>query len=36
VLAINSFTINQNCAGTTYSNRLDIPATRDFVDSFAP
>jgi hypothetical protein len=36
VLAINSFTINQNCAGNTYSNRLDIPATRDFVESFAP
>ena len=36
ILAINSFTINQNCAGTTYSNRLDIPATRDFVLSFAP
>lgn len=34
VLAINSFTINRNCAGTTYSNRLDIPATRDFVLSF--
>ena len=36
VVSINSFTINQNCAGTTYSNRLDIPATRGFVDSFAP
>ena len=36
IMAINSFTINQNCAGTTYSNRLDIPATRDFVLSFAP
>jgi len=34
LLAVNSFTINQNCAGNTYSNRLDIPATRDFVASF--
>lgn len=36
VLAVNSFTVNGNCAGITYSNRLDIPATRGFVDSFAP
>ncbi len=34
LLAINSFGINPNCAGVTYSERLDVPVTRDFVDSF--
>lgn len=34
ILGVNSFTVNQNCAGNTYSNRLDITATQDFVRSF--
>ncbi len=34
LLAVNSFGINANCAGVTYSNRLDIPTTQEFLASF--
>ena len=34
ILGVNSFGTNFNCAGVTYSNRVDIPSTRTFIDSF--
>jgi hypothetical protein len=34
VLAVNSYVTNGNCAGVTYSNRIDIPDILDFINSF--
>jgi Trypsin len=36
IVGVTSFGTNFNCAGVTYSNRVDIPATRSFIDSFLP
>ena len=33
ILGVNSFLTNGNCAGVTYSNRIDISTTRDFITS---
>jgi len=33
ILGINSFLTNGNCAGVTYSNRIDITSTRNFINS---
>ena len=34
VLAVNSYVTNGNCAGVTYSNRVDLPDILSFIDSF--
>jgi hypothetical protein len=34
VLAVNSYVTNGNCAGVTYSNRVDLPDILDFINSF--
>jgi hypothetical protein len=34
VLAVNSFVTNNNCAGVTYSQRVDLPEVLAFVESF--
>lgn len=34
VLAVNSYVTNSNCAGVTYSNRVDLPDILAFIDSF--
>jgi hypothetical protein len=34
VLAVNSFVTNSNCAGVTYSNRVDLPDILAFINSF--
>jgi hypothetical protein len=34
VLAVNSYVTNGNCAGVTYSNRVDLPDVLDFINSF--
>jgi Trypsin len=34
VLAVNSYGTNGNCAGVTYSNRVDLPDILDFINSF--
>ena len=34
VLAVNSFVTNTNCAGVTYSNRVDLPDILDFINGF--
>lgn len=34
VLAVNSFVTNGNCAGVTYSNRVDLPDILSFINSF--
>jgi hypothetical protein len=34
VLAVNSFVTNGNCAGVTYSNRIDLPDILNFIDAF--
>ena len=34
VLAVNSYVTNGNCAGVTYSSRVDIPAVLDWIKSF--
>jgi hypothetical protein len=34
VLAVNSFVTNGNCAGVTYSNRVDLPDILNFIDGF--
>ena len=36
VLAVNSFVSNGNCAGVTYSNRVDLPDIQDFINSVSP
>lgn len=33
IAAITAFTVNGNCAGLTYSQRLDLPSIRSFIDS---
>lgn len=32
ILGINSYVTNRNCAGVTYSNRIDLPEILDFID----
>jgi hypothetical protein len=34
ILAVNSYVTNGNCAGVTYSNRIDLPYALDFIKSF--
>jgi len=34
VLAVNSYVTNGNCAGVTYSNRVDLPDILGFINSF--
>ena len=34
ILAVNSYVTNGNCAGVTYSNRVDLPEVLDFISSF--
>jgi len=34
VLAVNSYGTNSNCAGVTYSNRIDLPEILEFIESF--
>ena len=34
VLAVNSYVTNGNCAGVTYSNRIDLPEILEFIESF--
>jgi hypothetical protein len=36
IVGITAFSVNGNCAGVTYAQRVDIPATRSFIDSFVP
>jgi hypothetical protein len=33
VLAVNSYVTNSNCAGVTYSNRVDLPDILEFINS---
>ena len=33
ILAVNSYGTNSNCAGVTYSNRVDLPEVLDFINS---
>jgi hypothetical protein len=35
VLAVNSYVTNNNCAGVTYSQRVDIPEVLSWIESFA-
>lgn len=35
IVGITSFGTNNNCAGVTYAQRIDIPSVRTFIDSFA-
>ena len=34
ILAVNSYVTNGNCAGVTYSNRVDLPDILSFINSF--
>ena len=34
IVAITAYGTNSNCAGVTYAQRIDIPQTRGFIDSF--
>jgi hypothetical protein len=34
ILAVNSYVTNGNCAGVTYSNRIDLPYALQFIESF--
>ena len=34
ILGVNSFVTNGNCAGVTYSQRVDIPEVLEFIESF--
>ena len=36
VVAVNSYVTNGNCAGVTYSSRVDIPEVLDWIYSFLP
>jgi len=36
ILGVNSFVTNTNCAGVTYSNRIDTAAALDFIDNPIP
>jgi len=36
ILAVNSYVTNGNCAGVTYSNRIDTPYALEFIESFLP
>ena len=36
IVGLTAFTVNDNCAGVTYAQRIDIPQTRSFIDSFLP
>jgi hypothetical protein len=36
IMGITAFSVNGNCAGVTYAQRIDIPQTRGFIDGFAP
>ncbi len=34
VVGVNSYVTNSNCAGVTYSSRVDIPEVLDWINSF--
>jgi hypothetical protein len=34
ILGVNSFVTNSNCAGVTYSQRVDVPEVLEFIESF--
>ena len=34
ILAVNTYGTNNNCAGVTYSNRVDLQEVQDFINSF--
>jgi hypothetical protein len=34
ILGVNAFVTNSNCAGVTYSQRVDVPEVLDFIESF--
>jgi secreted trypsin-like serine protease len=36
VLAVSSYVTDYNCSGVTYSQRVDVPAVRDWITSFMP
>jgi hypothetical protein len=36
VLAVNSYVTNGNCSGVGYSQRVDVPAVRDWIRGFMP
>lgn len=36
ILAVNSYVTSNNCAGVTYSNRIDIAYALEFIESFLP
>jgi V8-like Glu-specific endopeptidase len=36
VLAVNSYGTNSNCAGLSYSNRIDLPDILSFINTFLP
>jgi hypothetical protein len=36
IVGITAFTVNDNCAGVTYAQRIDTVSTRGFIENFLP
>ena len=34
IVGITAFTVNENCAGVSYAQRIDLPGVRSFIDGF--